>query len=69
MNSNKENSSSSYPLEGGKAPLSDRFGNPIIKVSIRGGIICNRIEKFWTEQTIIIKSTPSDHSAKPVLPL
>ncbi|MCL5057625.1 MAG: hypothetical protein M1130_06440 [Actinobacteria bacterium] len=40
------------PAADSRAPLSTRFANPIVKVSIRSGVICNRIEKFWIDQTI-----------------
>ena len=42
-----------------KAPFLSRFENPIVKVDIRSGIICNRLEKYWTEQSIKIKECAS----------
>lgn len=50
-----------YPVTAGdrNTSLSARFENPIVKVSIRSGVICNRIEKFWTEQAIKIKECAS----------
>lgn len=31
--------------------LSSRFEKPIIKVSLKEGVILNRIDSFWIEQT------------------
>lgn len=57
-------SSKKYPrpdtsVDGKAAPLSARFENPIVKVSIRSGVICNRLEKYWNEQSIKIKECAS----------
>ncbi|MFZ5643026.1 MAG: hypothetical protein ACOY46_05505 [Bacillota bacterium] len=37
-------------------PIAVRFENPIIKVSVKKGVITSRVESFWSEQTIKVQN-------------
>ena len=55
MDRNKTEKVHSFIPKNYHTPIAARFENPIIKVSVKKGVITSRVESFWSEQTIKIQ--------------